>query len=217
MKKLIVFDLDGTLLNTIADLGNACNYALRKGGHAEHPLTAYNYMVGNGVRRLMERAAPDATPETIDSLLEDFRVYYDEHCTDRTEPYPGMPELLETLVSKGIKVAVASNKYQVAVDRIINHYFPHIEFASVRGERPDCPKKPDPSIVFAVLNESPTPKADVMMVGDSAVDIETARRACIESVGVTWGFRPVSELRGAYADHIVSDPSEILALAEAAQ
>lgn len=217
MKKLIVFDLDGTLLNTIADLGNACNYALRKGGHAEHPLTAYNYMVGNGVRRLMERAAPDATPETIDSLLEDFRVYYDEHCTDRTEPYPGMPELLETLVSKGIKVAVASNKYQVAVDRIINHYFPHIEFASVRGERPDCPKKPDPSIVFAALNESPTPKADVMMVGDSAVDIETARRACIESVGVTWGFRPVSELRGAYADHIVSDPSEILALAEATQ
>ncbi len=215
MKKLVIFDLDGTLLNTIADLGNACNYALRKGGYAEHPLTAYNYMVGNGIRRLMERAAPDASQETIEMLLEDFRRYYDEHCTERTEAYPGMPELLETLTAKGIKVAVASNKYQAAVERIIAHYFPQIQFSAIRGERPDCPRKPDPSVVFALLNECPTPKADILMVGDSAVDMETARRACIGSVGVTWGFRPVSELRGAYADHIVSDPSEILTLAGA--
>lgn len=213
MKKLIIFDLDGTLLNTIADLGNACNYALKQAGYFEHPLTAYNYMVGNGVRRLMERAAPDASPEVIDSLLRDFRSYYDEHCMDCTQPYPGMPELLETLVSSGIKVAVASNKYQAAVDKITAHYFPNIKFAAIRGERHDCPKKPDPSVIFAILNESPTPKADVMMVGDSAVDMETARRACIESTGVTWGFRPVSELRGAYADHIVSDPGEIIDLA----
>ncbi len=213
MKKLVIFDLDGTLLNTIADLGNACNYALRLGGHAEHPLNAYNYMVSNGVRRLMERAAPDAPPEMIDSLLRDFRTYYDEHCTDCTKPYPGIPELLETLRAKGVRIAVASNKYQVAVDKIINHFFPDIEFAAVRGERPECPKKPDPSTIFAILNDSPTPKADVMMVGDSAVDIETARRACIESVGVTWGFRPVSELRTAYADHIVSDTADILPIA----
>lgn len=213
MKKLVIFDLDGTLLNTIADLGNACNYALRLGGHAEHPLNAYNYMVGNGVRRLMERAAPDAPPEMINSLLHDFRTYYDEHCTDCTIPYPGIPELLETLRAKGVRIAVASNKYQVAVDKIINHFFPDIEFAAVRGERPECPKKPDPSTIFAILNDSPTQKADVMMVGDSAVDIETARRACIESVGVTWGFRPVSELRTAYADHIVSDTADILPIA----
>lgn len=213
MKKLVIFDLDGTLLNTIADLGNACNYALRHGGYAEHPLTAYNYMVGNGVRRLMERAAPDATPEVIDSLLRDFRSYYDVHCTDCTKPYPGIPELLETLRAKGVRIAVASNKYQGAVDKIIAHYFPGIDFAAVRGERPDCPKKPDPSVIFAVLNDCPTPKADVMMVGDSAVDMETARRACIDSVGVTWGFRPVSELRSAYADHIVSDAADILTFA----
>lgn len=213
MKQLVIFDLDGTLLNTIADLGNACNYALRQGGHSEHPLNAYNYMVGNGVRRLMERAAPDATPEQIDSLLLDFRTYYDEHCTDCTKPYPGIPELLETLRIKGVRIAVASNKYQMAVDKIITHFFPDIEFAAVRGERPEYPKKPDPSTIFAILSESPTPKADVMMVGDSAVDMETARRACIESVGVTWGFRPVSELRTAYADHIISDAADILAIA----
>lgn len=210
MKKLVVFDLDGTLLNTIADLGNACNYALKEMGYSSHPLTAYNYMVGNGVRRLMERAEPDATPDTIDLLLGKFREYYDEHCTDLTRPYPGIPELLTELQDKGVAVAVTSNKYQFAVNRIISHYFGDITFAAILGEVPDRPKKPDPSIVFEALNIHPTPKREVLYVGDSAVDIETARRACIESVGVTWGFRPVSELRSAYADHIVSDPSEIL-------
>lgn len=210
MKKLVVFDLDGTLLNTIADLGNACNYALKEMGYSPHPLTAYNYMVGNGVRRLMERAEPDATPDTIDMLLGKFREYYDEHCTDLTRPYPGIPELLAELQDKGVAVAVTSNKYQFAVNRVISHYFGDITFAAILGEVPDRPKKPDPSIVFEALNIHPTPKREVLYVGDSAVDIETARRACIESVGVTWGFRPVSELRSAYADHIVSDPSEIL-------
>lgn len=210
MKKFVVFDLDGTLLNTIADLGNACNYALKEMGYSPHPLTAYNYMVGNGVRRLMERAEPDATPDTIDMLLSKFREYYDEHCTDLTRPYPGIPELLTELQDKGVAVAVTSNKYQFAVNRIISHYFGDITFAAILGEVPDRPKKPDPSIVFEALNIHPTPKREVLYVGDSAVDIETARRACIESVGVTWGFRPVSELRSAYADHIVSDPSEIL-------
>lgn len=210
MKKLVVFDLDGTLLNTIADLGNACNYALKEMGYSPHPLTAYNYMVGNGVRRLMERAEPDASPDTIDMLLAKFREYYDEHCTDLTRPYPGIPELLTELQDKGVAVAVTSNKYQFAVNRIISHYFGDITFAAILGEVPDRPKKPDPSIVFEALNIHPTPKREVLYVGDSAVDIETARRACVESVGVTWGFRPVSELRSAYADHIVSDPSEIL-------
>lgn len=214
MKQLVIFDLDGTLLNTIADLGTATNYALKKNGYNEHPLSSYNYMVGNGVRKLMERAAPDASTEQIDQLLLDFREYYDGHCTDQTQPYPGIPELLRSLRAEGVKIAVASNKYQAAVDKIITHYFPDIEFAVMRGERVDFPKKPDPSIVFAILSEVPTPKAQVLMVGDSAVDMETARRACVESVGVTWGFRPVSELRSAFADHIVSAPTDILPLTQ---
>lgn len=213
MKQLVIFDLDGTLLNTIADLGTATNYALRKHGYSEHPLSSYNYMVGNGVRRLLEKAAPDADEAQIDELLADFREYYGEHCTDQTVPYPGIPELLHVLNDKGIKIAVASNKYQAAVDKIIGHYFPDIQFACIRGEQPDFPRKPDPSVIFAVLSESPAPKAATMMVGDSAVDMETARRACIDSVGVTWGFRPVSELRSAYADEIVSAPEEIMRIA----
>lgn len=213
MKSLLIFDLDGTLLNTISDLGAACNYALEKMGYQTHPISAYNFMVGNGVRKLLERAEPDADKAEIDRLLEYFREYYDEHCTDTTVPYPGIPELLSLLTEKGIKIAVATNKYQSAARKIISEYFPDIPFVAVFGQVDSRPTKPDPSIIFAILNDSPTPKAEVMMIGDSAVDIETARRACVDSIGVTWGFRPVSELRKAYADHVVSNPNEILKLA----
>lgn len=210
MKKLVIFDLDGTLLDTIADLGEACNYALKSLGLQTHPIQAYHYMVGNGVRSLMEKAHPDADELTLDLLLEKFREYYDEHCIDKTKPYKGIPELLEELQNKKISIAVASNKYQEATSKIISHFFPNIEFAAVEGNVPERPRKPDPSIVFSVLLKAPTPKSDVLYVGDSGVDMETARRACIESVGVTWGFRPLAELRKAYADHIVNLPEEIL-------
>lgn len=212
MKKLAIFDLDGTLLNTIADLGAACNYALGKMGFATHPISAYNFMVGNGVRRLIERAQIDADEATVDQLLVYFKEYYDEHECDATRPYPGIPELLAELTSEGVALAVASNKYQKATSAIISHFFPDVPFVAVMGHGDGRPVKPDPSVVFAILNMHPTPKADVVMIGDSAVDIETARRACVESVGVTWGFRPVSELRNAYADHVVSTPAQILEL-----
>jgi HAD hydrolase, family IA, variant 1 len=210
MKKLVIFDLDGTLLNTISDLGASCNYALEKMGFATHPISAYKFMVGNGVRKLLERAQPDAETETVDRLLVYFREHYDEHCTDTTVPYPGIPELLAELHSQEIAVAVATNKYQAAAEKIISHFFPEIPFVAVLGQTEGRPVKPDPSIDFAILSQHPTPKAQVLHVGDSAVDIETARRACVESIGVTWGFRPVSELRKACADHLVSQPSEIL-------
>lgn len=213
MKKLIIFDLDGTLLDTIADLGTACNHALEAMGYHKHPLAAYPYMVGNGVRKLLERAQPDAGPEEIEELLVLFREYYDEHCTDLTRPYPGIPELLDQLTKKGIAVAVATNKYESAAKKIIRHFFPDIPFVAVKGQTDERPVKPDPSIDFAVLLSHPTPKSQAMHVGDSAVDMETARRACLESVGVTWGFRPITELRKAYADHIVCSPADILKLA----
>lgn len=213
MKKLVIFDLDGTLLNTIADLGNACNFALKSMGFSEHAISTYNYMVGNGVRKLMERAEPDADEELVDKLLDIFRGYYDNHCTDNTLPYPGIKDLLADLVARGVSVAVATNKYQSAAEKIIQYYFPEIPFVAVLGQSEGRPIKPDPSIVFAILNEFPVPKRNILYVGDSAVDMETARRACIESAGVTWGFRPMAELRNAYADHIISKPSEILKIA----
>lgn len=210
MKKLVIFDLDGTLLNTISDLGQACNYALENLGFATHPIQAYAYMVGNGVRNLMRRAQPDANEETIDRLLEKFIYFYNLHCLDNTKPYPGINELLEALKEKGISAAVASNKYQEATSKIISGCFPQYPFVAVEGQIEGRHKKPDPSIIFSILEKFPVPKRDVIYVGDSAVDIETAKRACVESIGVSWGFRPASELRLANADHIISHPSEIL-------
>lgn len=214
MKSLVIFDLDGTLLNTIDDLGAACNHALLKLGYPTHALLSYPMMVGNGITRLIQRALPDEarTPEIISEARSIFVEYYDRHCCDATVPYPGIPQLLSELSSQGVKIAVASNKYNEAVSKIITHYFPDIPFSALFGQIEGIPVKPDPSIVFEVLTTCPTPKSETLFVGDSAVDIETARRACVDSVGVTWGFRSQSELRRAYADYIVSDPDDILAI-----
>ena len=210
MKKLAIFDLDGTLLNTITDLGKACNYALEKMGFATHPIQAYAYMVGNGVRNLMKKAQQDADEETIDKLLEHFKEYYNEHCLDSTKPYPGITDLLQNLTERGVALAVASNKYQEATEKIIKGALPEFNFVAVEGQLEGRHRKPDPSILFAVLEKYPVPKKEVIYIGDSGVDIECAKRACVESIGVSWGFRPASELRMANADFVVSHPAEIL-------
>lgn len=215
MKQLVIFDLDGTLLDTISDLGEATNHALESAGYPTHSLSSYPFYVGNGVNRLIERSLPEdaRTSTNVERLREVFTEYYDTHNTVHTRPYPGIEELLQSLTDRGIKVAVASNKYQSAVTYLINHYFPTIPWVAVEGQKEDYPVKPDPSIVFDILSKCPTRKADVLYVGDSGVDMETARRACVSSVGVTWGFRPVKELRENYAEHIVNRASEILELA----
>lgn len=210
MKKLLIFDLDGTLLNTITDLGKACNYALGKMGFATHPIQAYAYMVGNGVRNLMKKAQQDADEETIDRLLEYFKEYYNDHCLDTTKPYPGITELLDNLVKNDIAIAVASNKYQEATEKIIAGALPQFNFVAVEGQIEGRNRKPDPSIIFSVLEKFPVAKKDVIYIGDSGVDIECAKRACVESIGVTWGFRSIAELRKANADVIVTHPAEIL-------
>lgn len=217
MKNLVIFDLDGTLLNTIDDLGMATNHALEAEGFPTHPLEVYPMMVGNGVSRLIERALPDEsrTLSTVERLLASFREYYDEHLADNTRPYPGIPELLTELQERGVALAVASNKYQEAVTKLMDIFFPGIIWAAAEGNRPEVPRKPDPSIVFDILSIHPTPKAEALYVGDSGVDMETARRACIESVGVTWGFRPVSELRDHHADHIIYNPADIIPIVAA--
>lgn len=214
MKRLVIFDLDGTLLNTIDDLGAATNFALRVCGYPEHNLSSYPMFVGNGVLRLIERALPEdeRSAENVNRLREKFTEYYDIHCTDLTVPYPGIIEMLHSLKEMGVKIAVASNKYHSAVEKLIRHFFPDIEWAAVEGQKEGVPTKPDPSIVFEILAKSPARKSKVLYVGDSGVDMETARRACVDSAGVTWGFRPVKELRDFHADNIVSSPEEIITI-----
>ncbi len=209
---LIIFDLDGTLLNSVADLAAASNHALEKCGFPIHSPEAYPYFVGNGVRKLIERVVPEDVKnvETIDRVLREFTRYYNEHMTDRTLPYPGIIDLLIELKKRGDNIAVASNKYKAGVEHLIHHFFPMVEWSAVEGQQEGVPTKPDPSIVFEILAKCPTPKSEVLYVGDSGVDMITATRAGVESVGVSWGFRPVSELNDAYADHIVNLPEEIL-------
>ena len=211
MKKLAIFDLDGTLLNSIDDLGHAANYALEKNGYPTHSIASYPFFVGNGVRRLIERVLPEdaRTVNIVDRLLVHFKEYYNEHNTDFTVPYQGIPELLNKLSAHGVAIAVASNKYQQATEKLINRYFPNISFVAVEGQKDNVPVKPDPSIVFEILSKAKMPKADTIYIGDSGVDMETARRACVDSVGVTWGFRPEKELIESHADNIVNSPSEI--------
>lgn len=218
MKKLVIFDLDGTLLNTIEDLGHAANYALEKNGFATHTIASYRFFVGNGVRRLITRVLPEEhrNDATIDTLLRDFREFYDEHCCDCTKPYTGISDLLRDLRDQGVKVAVASNKYDAAVQKIIGHFFADIDFLAVEGQKEGVNVKPDPSIVFGILAKAGLPKRDVLYVGDSGVDMETARRACIDSVGVSWGFRPEKELVEYHAGTIIHQPTAILELLDRA-
>ncbi len=212
MKKLVIFDLDGTLLNTISDLGAAVNYALRVNGLPEHALDMYPNMVGNGVRRLIERALPmdQRSNAMIDKMLTDFKHYYNQHKSDMTKPYEGITRLLADLRDMDVAVAVASNKYQEATEGLMRDFFPEVAFAAVEGQRPDVPIKPDPSVVFSILSATFTPKADTLYVGDSGVDMVTARRACVDSVGVTWGFRRREELAENLATYIVTEPAQIL-------
>ncbi len=214
MKKLAIFDLDGTLLNTIEDLGQSANYALAECGYPIHNMASYPFLVGNGVKNLLLRAVPeDARNEmSIASVLKVFKAYYDEHNCDRTIPYTGLPELLEELVAMGVRVAVASNKYQAATEKIVRHYFPNIDFVAVNGQQEGVPVKPDPSIVFDILLKAGVMKDETVFIGDSGVDMETARRACVDSIGVTWGFRPEKELIETFAGNVVHSPAEILEL-----
>ena len=211
MKKLVIFDLDGTLLNTIADLANSTNYALKVLGYPIHEPDKYNFMVGNGINKLFERALPDGekTEENVLRVRQEFVPYYDRHNADKSRPYPGVTELLETLQTAGMQLAVASNKYQAATEKLIAHYFPNIKFTAVFGQREGIPVKPDPIIVKEILQIAKVQEEETLYVGDSGVDMQTAINAGVTSCGVTWGFRPRTELESFHPDHIVDNAEEI--------
>ena len=196
MKKLVIFDLDGTLLDTIADLAESANYALKQLDYPTHPVDAIRTFVGNGINKLLERALPahEQTEENIMRMRSHFVPYYDIHNADLSTPYPGIVSLLEDLQAKGIQIAVASNKYQEATVKLVKQYFPNIDFVEILGQREGINVKPDPSIVFDILQKANLSKENVLYVGDSGVDMQTAINAGVDAVGVTWGFRPRAEL-----------------------
>lgn len=214
MTKLVIFDLDGTLLNTITDLAISTNHALSQYGFPEHELSAYPYFVGNGINKLIERALPDCerNGKRILQMRKDFIAHYEIHKTDRTAPYPGIPELLDSLHNRHIGIAVASNKYHQGTEELVRHYFNTIPFQAVFGQREGVPAKPDPEVVRQILTLTGTAPENALYVGDSGVDMQTANNSNVTAVGVTWGFRPKQELEDNGARFIVNAPHEILAL-----
>ena len=169
-------------------------------------------MVGNGINKLFERALPEGekSEENVLRVRKEFIPYYDAHNADKSRPYPGIPELLEQLQSQGLQIAVASNKYQSATQKLIAHYFPKINFVAVFGQREGVNVKPDPTIVDDILSIAKTDRKDVLYVGDSGVDMQTAINAGVTSCGVTWGFRPRTELEEFHPDYIADKAEEIL-------
>ena len=207
-----IFDLDGTLLNTLSDLAHSTNYALKINGFPEHPIEAYRYFVGNGISKLFERALPEneKTEENVMRIRKTFLPYYDEHNTDFTKPYEGIPELLIKLQSKGIILAVASNKYQAATEKLISIFLPDISFSAVLGQREGIPVKPDPAIIYSILEITNIPPSETVYIGDSGIDMQTAINGGVISIGVTWGFRTREELKTAGANYIANTTAEIL-------
>ena len=212
--ELVIFDLDGTLLDTIGDLAVACNAMLARRGLPGHTYADYCHFVGNGILRLVERALPEElrTPDEVAAARADFVAYYTDHIDLHTRPYDGIPELLDELHARGIRLAVASNKFQRGTEKLIRRYFPGLPFEAVLGQRPDVPLKPDPAVVEEILAATGVPRERVLYVGDSGIDMLTAAAARVRSAGVTWGFRAREELQEAGAGALVDRPAELLAL-----
>ncbi len=215
MYNIFIFDLDGTLLNTLDDLASSTNYALRTHGMPEHSIDEIRRFVGNGVRLLMERAVPQgaANPE-FEAAFATFRQHYMLHSTDNTRPYDGIPEMLRSLKKRGCRLAVVSNKMMAATQALVAHYLPEIDVAIGEHEAEGIRKKPAPDTVAEALRQLGLPPhpAGAVYVGDSDVDLQTARNSGLPCISVLWGFRDRDFLSSHGATTFVHSPQELLEL-----
>ena len=210
-KSTYIFDLDGPLLDTLQDLAAAVNFALRKNGMEEHSIDDIRRFVGNGVRKLIERAVPDGSKNPrIDEVFADFRSYYMQHSLDATKPYDGITEILQELKQRGCKMAVVSNKMMAATQELVAHFFPEIEVAIGENEAEGIRKKPAPDMVFEALHRLGAEAESAVYIGDSDVDIQTAKNAGVPCISVLWGFRNREFLLEHGAQHFIEKPSEII-------
>ncbi len=208
MIKTVIFDLDGTLLNTLEDLKEAANFALSEFGYPKRSLEEIRCFVGNGVRKLIERAVPEAC-ENIDECLCVFKKNYSENMCNNTVPYNGILKILKDLQDNGVKIGVVSNKFDSAVKELCKKYFGNLVDIAV-GQSDDVPKKPAPEGVFKVMKELGAEKISTVYIGDSEVDVQTAKNSGLPCIGVTWGFRNKNDLQG--ADYIIDNPCDIISV-----
>ncbi len=209
MTKLIIFDLDGTLIDTIEDIANACNYALRMCGCPERRLDEYNMLVGRGIMNLFLGALPEdmRSEGMVMKMKEHFVPYYNEHIDDCTRPYPGIIEMLDRLKAEGILFAVASNKYQEGTEALVKKYFGAYDFVCLLGQRDGKPIKPDPEIVHEAMAAAGVSLDETLYCGDSDVDMQTGMNAGVKTIGVTWGFRTREEL-SAYNPWLLAESAD---------
>lgn len=214
MIKLVIFDLDGTLLNSLEDLADSCNHLMRKYGFPEHPLDSYRYFVGDGIHKLVERILPEDKRQAdfVEQVFREMVTYYEHHMEDKTMPYYGIVEMMENLQQQGIMLAVASNKVNKAMMPLMEHYFPTIRFTAVLGQREGIPVKPHPQIVFDIMEIAGVDSEETLYVGDTGVDMDTAHSAGIKAVGALWGYRDRKELTEHHADYIIAQPTELVKL-----
>lgn len=205
-----IFDLDGTLLNTLNDLAASTNYALRTHGMPEHTVEDVRWFVGNGVKKLMERAVPDGTDNPLfDDVFATFRQHYMKHSLDTTEPYPGVMDMLAELKRRGKRIAVVSNKFYAATQELCRHFFGlYVEVAI--GERENIRRKPAPDTVLEAMRQLGVTADGAVYVGDSEVDIETARNSGLPCISVLWGFRDKTFLAEHGAETFITEPKRIL-------
>lgn len=210
---IVLFDLDGTLIDTIEDLGEAVNHALKVHSLPLHSITEYRKMVGHGIRNLVWQALPAdlKTDEALlDECLADFKSWYSAHIDVHTHPYEGIPELISELGTAGVKLAVVSNKFQEGTEHLIRRFFPEAHFEAVLGNREGYPLKPDPEIVQEVLQTAGENKSGAVMVGDSPTDMKTAENGGIRGIAVTWGYRNQEDLSAWETVHTVASLREKL-------
>lgn len=209
----IIFDLDGTLLNTIDDLADAGNRVCAAHGWPTHTVDQFKYMVGNGIPNLVSRFTPGGLgEEELAQALAEFSAYYDAHKEDKTAPYPGVPALLDALKGAGVRMAVLSNKAHALAGPVVEHYFPGV-FECVQGALPDAPLKPDPTLLHALMEKIGAEPETTLFVGDSDVDVLTGKNGGLTVCGVLWGFRGREELKDAGADWIIHSPDQLSAIA----
>lgn len=213
----LIFDLDGTLLNTLEDLRAAVNHALSRYGYPVKSPEEVRLSVGNGVAKLMERVLPGGLENPdFEPCLEAFRRYYSEHLQDQTAPYPGIPEVLADLSAKGYRLGIVSNKFDAAVKQLREDYFPDTISVAI-GESAGVRKKPAPDCVYKAMEELNCREEEAIYIGDSDVDVATAHNSGLRCIGVTWGFRDRQVLTEAGADWIIQEPVELPTLLEAIQ
>ncbi len=213
MKKACIFDLDGTMTNSLYSISHFVNKTIEKHGMPAIPVEEFNLMVGNGTKKLIERVMKKHNIEDEklqEIILKEYTEEYDKNPLHLCEVYDGIIETLKSLKEKNIKLAVLSNKQQVATEFVIRELFPAETFSIVCGAKSDVPLKPDPTAVFGIISDFALEKDECIFIGDTSVDIQTGKNAGLETIGVLWGFRDRQELESVGADHIISHPKEIL-------